>query len=184
MSMVPKGPIGLTYRLSLLFGGYDGGLGMVVCTSTRVMVMVIYLGSNHEHVGEWELRLMRFQLRKRVYKCRKYLDCLHTHVCWGMPKPSNSGNILITYNDYFTQGPLLTLIVDCYSVWAGPSIYWDIYIYTYFFSNIVYVWPSQSMVTGELVVNAGGLLPLQTLSKRIVTLVFAYTRKAPPPSSN
>lgn len=38
MSMVPKGPIGLTYRLSLLFGGYDGGLGMVVCTSTRVMV--------------------------------------------------------------------------------------------------------------------------------------------------
>lgn len=52
MSMVPKGPIGLTYRLSLLFGGYDGGLGMVVCTSTRVMVMVIYLGSNHEHVGE------------------------------------------------------------------------------------------------------------------------------------
>lgn len=28
------------------------------------------------------------------------------------------------------------------------------------------------MVSGELVVNAGGLLPLQTLSKRIVTLVI------------
>lgn len=40
----------LTYRLSLLFGGYDGGLCMVVCT--RVMLMVIYLESNHEHVGE------------------------------------------------------------------------------------------------------------------------------------
>ena len=42
MSMVPKGPIGLTYRSSLLFGGYGTG----------VMVMVIYLGSSHEHVGE------------------------------------------------------------------------------------------------------------------------------------
>ena len=54
----------------------------------------------------------------------------HTHVCWGMPKPSNSGNIIITYNHYFNKGGL-TLIVDCYSVWAGPSIYWDIYIYIY-----------------------------------------------------
>ena len=84
MSMVPKGPIGLTYRLSLLFGGYDGGLGMVVCTSTRVMVMVMYLGSGHEHVGEWELRLMRFQLRNCVYKCRKYLDTfVYTHMYVG-----------------------------------------------------------------------------------------------------